>query len=98
MRNYMKGFEYLQDVATLKLDREGCIGCGMCIEVCPHQIFVLHEGKASIAAINACMECGACAVNCPVQVIEVDSGVGCASGLITEWLRSLKISSKSSGC
>jgi NAD-dependent dihydropyrimidine dehydrogenase PreA subunit len=94
----MDGFDYLRNVATLKLDRDGCIGCGRCIEVCPHQVFsFLPDNKASVAAIDACMECGACAMNCPVQVIEVDSGVGCASGMITEWLRSLKIPGRGGG-
>ncbi len=93
----MQGFEYLRNVATLKLDRDGCIGCGMCSEVCPHKVIIVKDKKACVTAVDACMECGACAVNCPVQVIEVDSGVGCASGMITEWLRSLKISGTGGG-
>ena len=44
----MKGFSYLPDVATLELDREACVGCGMCEEVCPHQVFVLRGDKAEI--------------------------------------------------
>jgi len=83
----MKGFSYLQNVATLKLNAEACIGCGRCREVCPHQVFSLAENKAQIIDFNACMECGACAKNCPVAAIRVDAGVGCAAGLITEWLR-----------
>lgn len=87
----MKGFRYLKDVATLKLDQPTCIGCGRCLEVCPHQVFSLAEKKASIADLNACMECGACALNCPVKAIAVDSGVGCASGMINEWLQERKL-------
>jgi len=82
----MKGFAYLPNVATLQLDREACTGCGTCAEVCPHQVFVLREGTAQIADRDRCMECGACRVNCPAEAIRVDSGVGCASGLIGEWL------------
>ncbi len=83
----MKGFNYLHNVSTLKLNEGACIGCGRCTEVCPHQVFSLREKKARFIAFDACMECGACAKNCPAAAIQVDAGVGCASGLIQEWLR-----------
>lgn len=82
----MKNFSYLKDVTTLQLDNALCIGCGRCLEVCPHQVFLFQGGKATIDQRNACMECGACQKNCPVAAISVDAGVGCASGLINEWL------------
>ncbi|ABB31477.1 4Fe-4S ferredoxin iron-sulfur binding domain protein [Geobacter metallireducens RCH3] len=85
----MKGFSYLTNVASLELNREACIGCGMCVAVCPHGVFALQGNKAEMQDFDACMECGACAVNCPVGAIEVDSGVGCASGMINEWLASI---------
>ena len=83
----MKGFRYLKGVVTLELDQEACIGCGRCLEVCPHQVFSLAEKKSSLRDRDACMECGACALNCPVKAITVDAGVGCATGLINEWLQ-----------
>jgi NAD-dependent dihydropyrimidine dehydrogenase PreA subunit len=94
----MKGFSYLQNVATLKLDADKCIGCGRCIEVCPHQVFSLMEKKAWIIAFNSCMECGACARNCPVTAINVDAGVGCATGLINEWLLEMNLLSAREEC
>ena len=83
----MKNFRYLEQVVTLKLDESTCIGCGRCLEVCPHQVFAASGDKVRFADRVACMECGACALNCPVSAIAVDAGVGCASGLINEWLR-----------
>lgn len=77
---------YLRDVATLSLDRERCVGCGACLEVCPHQVLALDNGKAVVARRDACMECGACAINCPVQAISVESGVGCAAALLNQAL------------
>ena len=93
----MKGFRYLAGVATLELDRSLCIGCGRCLEVCPHQVFALEGKLARMADRDACMECGACAGNCPVAAIRVDSGVGCATGLINEWFRAKKLPGFSGG-
>ncbi len=74
--------KYLKNVATLKLDTEKCIGCGICLSVCPHKVFDLNPGKVEIIDFDACMECGACMMNCPVEALYVKTGVGCASGII----------------
>lgn len=78
--------KYLKNVATLKLDSDKCVGCGRCIEVCPHKVFRINEAKAEIINKDGCMECGACAKNCAFNAIYVDSGVGCAFAIIRGWL------------
>jgi ferredoxin len=93
----MKNFRYLKNVVTLKLDESTCIGCGRCLEVCPHQVFVPDGKKVALSDRDACMECGACALNCPVRAITVDAGVGCASGLINEWFWKHNIGNVNSG-
>jgi len=84
----VKDFRYIDGAAVLRLDAESCIGCGMCVTVCPHRIFKLREMKAEITDYNACMECGACATNCPTKAIFVnpDDGCGCAALIINRWL------------
>ena len=77
---------YLEGVSTLRLDRDGCIGCALCTLVCPHAVFLFEAGKAEIHALDRCMECGACSRNCPVGVLQVKAGVGCASAIIHSWL------------
>lgn len=94
----MKGFRYLQGVTSLRYDQERCIGCGRCVEVCPHAVFSLVAGKARLLDADACIECGACARNCPPMAIRVDSGTGCASGLINEWLLERGWRPKQGGC
>ncbi|WP_102401739.1 mercury methylation ferredoxin HgcB [Haloimpatiens massiliensis] len=68
--------EYLKNVASLKLNEEKCTGCKMCINVCPHEVFVMEDKKAVIIRKDSCMECGACAQNCPSGAIEVKKAVG----------------------
>ena len=84
--------EYLKNVVSLRLDRDACIGCGICLEVCPHNVFVLDGGQSRIAERDACMECGACARNCPVAALYVKNGVGCAVGILNAAL------GRTSGC
>ncbi|MDA8441289.1 MAG: mercury methylation ferredoxin HgcB [Peptococcaceae bacterium] len=77
---------YLKNVSTLKLESAKCTGCGKCIEVCPHNVFVLCNGKSVIADQDRCIECGACVKNCLFYALEVKPGVGCASAIIKGWL------------
>ncbi len=67
---------------TLTYDQSKCTGCRTCTEVCPHAVFAMNEKKAHLVRIEDCMECGACALNCREGAISVESGVGCASGMI----------------
>jgi ferredoxin len=83
----MGSLRYLSDVATLELDPEKCTGCTMCVQVCPHAVFVVDNGKAKIVDRGACMECGACANNCPEEALTVRAGVGCASAVLIGNLR-----------
>ena len=78
---------YLKNVVTLKLDADKCDGCGMCLQVCPHAVFQIEKHKAVIGNRDACMECGACATNCPEGALSVNSGVGCAAGIIQGAIR-----------
>lgn len=83
----MNEFVYLPDVVTLQLDESKCRACGLCLEVCPHAVFAMVNGKARIVNRDRCMECGACALNCVHSAITVRSGVGCAAGILNGILR-----------
>ncbi|MFH0825412.1 MAG: mercury methylation ferredoxin HgcB [Pseudomonadota bacterium] len=79
-------FLYLKNVVTLRFNEEKCVGCGLCLDVCPHAVFVRKNGKVGIGIRDACMECGACAMNCPASAITVQAGVGCAAAVINSVL------------
>lgn len=78
--------QYLKGVSTLELNGEKCNGCGMCVAVCPHEVFDIREKRAHIERKDRCMECGACVMNCPAGAISVHAEVGCAVAIIRGWL------------
>jgi ferredoxin len=82
----MERFIYLSNVVTLKLDEEKCTGCGMCLEVCPHNVLEMNRAHVRIQNRDACMECGACSRNCPFDALSVQTGVGCAAAVINSML------------
>ena len=73
---------YLSGVTTLAYDETKCKGCGRCVEVCPHGVFVMEKGKAKLVDKDACIECGACMKNCQFEAVTVDAGVGCAAAIL----------------
>ena len=77
---------YLKDVVTLELNREKCVGCGICLVVCPHEVLSMNNGHVRIENRDLCMECGACARNCPADAVTVRAGVGCAAAVINSAL------------
>lgn len=90
----MNDYIYILNGSTLTLDREGCINCGICMEVCPHGVLsrpktekANAEETPQITDRARCMECGACALNCPAGAISVTRGVGCAYAVINGMLK-----------
>ena len=56
------------------VDKEKCIGCGLCTEVCAFSAIVLEEedGKQRAENISAsCKGCGLCASSCPQHAIDM---------------------------
>ena len=56
------------------IDREGCIGCGVCADTCPDVFHMADDGLSEVIASpdgneEAVQEA---AESCPVEVIHVD--------------------------
>jgi len=76
------------------VDWETCIGCGLCIDVCPlGAISLATEKKASISEI--CVDCEACTKVCPKEAIAPaaepkEGGVRCLSCPISCYIQTDK--------
>ncbi|OEH86665.1 4Fe-4S ferredoxin [Desulfuribacillus stibiiarsenatis] len=68
--------QYVKNVAKIEIHVDKCIGCGLCVMVCPHGVINIQNRKAYVEYRDHCIECGACDKNCPVRAIQVESGVG----------------------
>jgi ferredoxin len=78
----MYDYSYLRNGESLSIRGDSCVGCGDCVEVCPHGVIEIVDAKAEIRNRSLCMECGACSRNCPSGAITVTAGVGCAAAII----------------
>ncbi len=54
---------------TVVVSTEKCVGCGLCVKVCPYEAIELVNEKAVIG--DTCTVCGACVDACPYDAIEI---------------------------
>ena len=51
------------------IDRDSCVGCGSCVDVCPAGALSIDEEQISVCNEDECISCGTCVQNCPVGAI-----------------------------
>ncbi len=66
----------MEVIMIAKLDRDGCISCGLCAETCPEVFRMAEDGIAEVWQEEVPEEVEdqaiECQENCPVSVIEVE--------------------------
>lgn len=57
----------------IMLDRDACIGCGACRDVCPVAVYgdLDKDEKTTFRDRDACFTCGACVKQCPVSALRI---------------------------
>lgn len=55
----------------LEYDKESCIGCQLCVKVCPSEALVFNEEKNKVKHyVSRCTFCGQCVNICPQSCFE----------------------------
>lgn len=54
-----------------KIDATKCIGCEICVKLCPNNVFSLINDTAVITNPEACDYVGACQEICPTEAISL---------------------------
>ena len=47
----------------------GCVGCGVCVSVCPFEAIEIHDVGVAEVNKDRCIGCGKCAKECPRHAI-----------------------------
>ena len=54
----------------VEVDKEICVGCGECLEICAFKGMEMIDGKANVHQ-DRCLGCGKCEMTCPNGAISI---------------------------
>ena len=65
----IRRFLHLPGVHIKASEKNKCISCGKCNNVCPMGIDAVNEAKNASIGNSKCIQCGACIDNCPKTIL-----------------------------
>ncbi len=57
-------------MSFITVSHEKCIKCGICVEVCPENVFKLGEDGPEAVCADECIACGHCVAVCPKEAMD----------------------------
>lgn len=60
---------------SVEVDEGLCKGCGLCVDICPAEVFSMDNSYAIADSPERCLGCGRCELFCPDMAITVKSVV-----------------------
>ena len=63
----------MQATKVVAINRDACIGCGVCVSMCPKNILFMDEntGKCDVTDHSKCDRLAGCERACPVDAIKI---------------------------
>lgn len=61
-----------KEPAVIRINREWCKGCEICVAFCPKNVLEMEGGKVKVARPDDCTRCMLCELRCPDFAIEVE--------------------------
>jgi NAD-dependent dihydropyrimidine dehydrogenase PreA subunit len=52
------------------VNKDDCVGCGLCVDVCPNSAIKMGDGVAIIDP-DTCIDCESCVSECPNSAISM---------------------------
>jgi len=56
---------------VIEIISQQCIGCGICVDVCPNEALAMQDGRSTLVSPEKCEACGVCVGFCEQQALRL---------------------------